>query len=290
MDNLVTERTPLVIAAEINMITCQTRKILLASAIEIGRRLQEAKALVKHGEWGKWLEETVSYSRRTAERLIKLYEEYGPIFPDGSARSNATPVSHLTYTEALLLLGLPEEEREEFIAQNDVGSMTKQELQHALKDRDQAKQEKDQALQEKDQAFQENQVLKQGLETIDRTISQLKKEQANAPSRPTNPENIKAEASSAVIASSAVQTALPTHNLKTERDPNAHIKYVEQCDACCKTIADNFFNLTTALTNLAHIDPELKEEKRKKASRLIEYMTETIIEWPPPKKPLRVNP
>jgi len=167
--------------------------------------------------------------------------------------------------------------------------MTKQELQQALKDRDQGNQVKDQALQEKEQAFQENQVVKKGPETIDSTISQLKKEQVKAPSRPTNPENIKAEASSAGIASSAAQTALPTHNLKTERDPGAHIKHVEQCDACCKTIADTFFNLTTALTNLAHIDPELKEEKRKEANRLIEYMTETIKAWPPPRKPLRVN-
>ena len=277
MDNPVTERTPLVIAAEINMINGQTKKNLLTSAIEIGRRLQEAKALVKHGEWGKWLEESVSFSQKTAERLVRIYEEYGPNFLDGPGRSKSTLVSNLTYTQALLLLGLPEEEREEFIAQNDVGNMTKQELQQALKDRDQGNQAKD-------QEFQENQVIKKGLETIDSTISQLKKEQVKALSRPTNPENIKAEASS------AAQTALPTHNLKTERDPSAHIKHVEQCDACCKTIADTFFNLTTALTNLAHIDPELKEEKRKEANRLIEYMTETIKAWPPPRKPLRVNP
>jgi hypothetical protein len=45
MDNLTTERTPLVIAAEINMITCQTKKILFAGAIEIGRRLQEGYLL-----------------------------------------------------------------------------------------------------------------------------------------------------------------------------------------------------------------------------------------------------
>jgi hypothetical protein len=242
MDNLTTERTPLVIAAEINMITCQTKKILFAGAIEIGRRLQEAKDLVKHGEWGKWLEESVSYSQKTAERLIKLYKEYGPNFSDETDRSKSTPVSILTYTQALLLLGLPEEEREEFIAQNDVGSMTKQQLQQALKDRDQANQAKEQAL-------EENQVLKTGLETIDSTISELKKEQAKAPSMPANPENVKEE-------------ALPTHNLKTEPDPDAHIKYVEKCDACCKTIADTFFDLTTALTNLAHIDPKLKEEKR----------------------------
>ncbi|MCG1024864.1 DUF3102 domain-containing protein [Dehalobacter sp.] len=287
MDNPATERTPLVIAAEIKMITCQTKKIVLASAIEIGRHLQEAKDLVKHGEWGKWLAESVSYSQKTAERLIKLYEEYGPKFLDGSDRSKSTPVSILTYTQALLLLGLPAEEREEFIVHNDIGSMTKQELQQALKDRDQANQAKEKAL-------QENQLLKKGLETIDSTISELKKEHAKGLPRPTNPENVKAEAQSANDASSAGDapsaTAAPfTHNLKTERNPDAHIKYAEKCDACCKTIADTFFDLTTALTNLAHIDPELKEEKRKEANKLIEYMAETIKMWPPPKKPLSVN-
>ncbi|EQB20307.1 Protein export cytoplasm protein SecA ATPase RNA helicase [Dehalobacter sp. UNSWDHB] len=268
MDNLTTERTPLVIAAEINMITCQTKKIVLASAIEIGRHLQEAKAMLKHGEWIKWLEESVNYSRRTASRLIKIYEEYGPSFPEGSDNSNGTPVSHLTYTQALLLLGLPEEEREEFIAHNDVGSMTKQGLQQALKDRDQANQAKEQALQEKDQALQENQALKKGLETIDSTISELKNEQAKAASRPTNPENVNAEAQSANNTSSAgndpsATTAPFTHNLKTEHDPDAHIKYVEKCDTCCKTIADTFFDLTTALTNLAHrSEPERRKKKR----------------------------
>ncbi|RJE46559.1 MULTISPECIES: DUF3102 domain-containing protein [unclassified Dehalobacter] len=287
MDNPTTERTPLVIAAEINMITCQTKKIVLASAIEIGRRLLEAKDLVKHGEWGKWLAESVSYSQKTAERLIKLYKEYGPKFPDGSDRSKSTPVSILTYTQALLLLGLPEEEREEFIAHNNVGSMTKQELQQALKDRDQANQAKEQAL-------QENQALKKGLETIDSTISELRNEHTKAASMPTNPENVNAEVQSANNASLAgndpsATTAPFTHNLKTEHDPDAHIKYVEKCDTCCKTIADTFFDLTTALTNLAHLDPNLKEEKRKEANRLIEYMAETIKEWPPPKKPLRFN-
>ncbi|MCG1024722.1 DUF3102 domain-containing protein [Dehalobacter sp.] len=276
MDNPVTERTPLIIAAEINMITCQTKKILLAGAIEIGRRLLEAKDLVKHGEWGKWLAESVSYSQKTAERLIKLYQEYGPNFSDGLDTSKSTSMSNMTYTQALLLLGLPAEEREEFIEQNDVGGMTTKKLQQALQDRDKANQEKEQAL-------QENQALKKGPETIDSTISELKNEQAKAASMPTNPENVKAEAFS------AGQPALPTHNLKTEYDPDAHIKYVEKCDACCKTIADTFFDLTTALTNLAHIDPKLKEEKRKEANRLIEYMAGTIKEWPPPKKPLRVN-
>ena len=51
-------------------------------------------------------------------------------------------MTNLTYTQALILLGIPEEEREEFIAEHDVESMTRVELQQAVKDRDQAIQEK----------------------------------------------------------------------------------------------------------------------------------------------------
>lgn len=287
MNDLAAERTPLVIAAEINMITHQTKKILLASAVEIGCRLKEAKSLVKHGEWGKWLEESVSYTQRTAERLMRLYEEYESSFPDGQSSSNSSPVSNLTYTQALLLLGLPAEEREEFLAQNDVAGMTKQELQQALKDRDQAKQEKAQALQEKE-------VLKQELERIHRTISELKKEQAKALVQPDYLQNVPRDASAAGASSSvsnappSSNTSLPTHNLQTEIDPGAAAKYVERCNTCCKTISTAFFELTTALTNLTHLDAKLKEEKRKETQKLLETIAETIKEWPPPKKPLKV--
>lgn len=293
MNDCATERTPLVIAAEINTITYQTRKILLASAVEIGRRLKEAKSLLNHGEWGKWLEESVNYSRRTAERLMKLYEEYEPSFLDEQGTSKASPMSHLTYTQALLLLGLPEEEREEFIAQNDVADMTTQELQQALKDRDQAKQEGQ-------RAFQENQVLKKGLELIGSTLTELKKEQGKSFLHPEHTGSVQREEGSGGADSSVSSTAqtsnipqandipLPTHNLPTEIDPNAVAKYVGRCDNCCKTISTAFFELTTALTNLTYIDEEMKEEKRKEAQKLLETIAETIKEWPPAKKPFKI--
>jgi hypothetical protein len=63
---------------------------------------------------------------------------------------------------------------------------------------------------------------------------------------------------------------------------------VERCDTCRKTISTAFFDLTTALTNLAHLDAKLKEEKRKEAQKLLETIAETIKEWPPAKKPLKV--
>ena len=55
MSGLMVNRTPEIIAAEINGIKEQTRKMVLYNSIEIGRKLTEAKLLVEHGEWGHWL-------------------------------------------------------------------------------------------------------------------------------------------------------------------------------------------------------------------------------------------
>ncbi|UWG95906.1 DUF3102 domain-containing protein [Dehalobacter sp. DCM] len=140
MSDLLTKRTPPVIAAEINTIKRQTSKILLTSSVEIGKRLKEAKALLPHGEWGKWLEESVSYSQRTAEKLMQVFDEYGAkllVSSEDDNSSNSPSMANLTYTQALILLGLPEEERDEFIAENDTGNMSTQQLQQAVYRRNQ---------------------------------------------------------------------------------------------------------------------------------------------------------
>lgn len=146
MNTLSTERTPLIIVAEINTIKQQTCKILLTNAIEIGRRLKEAKALLKHGEWSKWLKESVDYSQRTADYLMQLYEEYGLKLLDSSdsdGNPNSQTFANLTYSQALILLGIREEERDSFMAANDVENMSARELQQVVKDRVQALQEND---------------------------------------------------------------------------------------------------------------------------------------------------
>jgi len=121
---------------------------MLTNAIEVGKRLKEAKALLPHGEWGKWLVESVSYSQRTANRLMQLFEEYGDkLFAstDDGGSSNSSALTNLTYYQALLLLGIPEDEREKFILQHDVEDMTIRELDQALKERNQTAPEKEQA-------------------------------------------------------------------------------------------------------------------------------------------------
>lgn len=139
--NLSVERTPQIIAIEINSIKEQTQKIFLSNSIEIGRRLVEAKAKVEHGEWGKWLENSVKYSQSTANTLMKVYREYGAkqIAPFGD-NSNSQALENLSYTQAVLLMGIPQEEREPFIEEHNVENMSTRELQQVIREKQELEQ------------------------------------------------------------------------------------------------------------------------------------------------------
>ena len=140
MEEIVVTRTSALIAAEINSIKNQTRMMLLLNSIEIGRRLAEAKSLIPHGEWGKWLETNVNYSQSTANNLMRIFEEYGAdqltIF---GADVKSQALGNLSYTQAVALLGVPQDEREDFIKDHDVANMSTRELQQAIKERDEAR-------------------------------------------------------------------------------------------------------------------------------------------------------
>lgn len=135
-------RNTVIIAAEINSIKDQTRKMLLHNSIEIGRRLVEAKAMLPHGEWGKWLQESVDYSQSTANNLMKIFEQYGSdqlsLFGDNT-KSQA--FVNLSYSQAVALLGVPHDEREQFVIENDVESMSTRQLQQAIKEKQQLEQQ-----------------------------------------------------------------------------------------------------------------------------------------------------
>ena len=76
-NDVIVMRNETVIAAEINAVKRQVARNCLSAAIEIGRLLTEAKALVPFGRWGEWLEENCAYSQSTANNLMRLCEEYG---------------------------------------------------------------------------------------------------------------------------------------------------------------------------------------------------------------------
>lgn len=173
MSNLVVNRTPEVIAAEINSIKEQTRKVVLYNSIEIGRKLVEAKELVPHGEWGNWLEEAVDYSKSTANNLMKIFEEYGSAqitLLDDNLKSQA--FGNLSYSQAVLLLGLSSKDREKFVEENKVYEMSTRELKKAIADLKKANKEKDNALKERDEAIEKLSALEESNRILEETFNE----------------------------------------------------------------------------------------------------------------------
>jgi hypothetical protein len=142
------------ITTEILLLKQQTAQ----NIIEIGKRLIQVKEMLPHGEWGKWLEEKVEFSKSTAYRFINAAEQVGN-FP---ALGNMAP------TKVFALLDLPPEEREEFIQSTHevhgemktVDEMTSRELQKVIKEKQQAEEEAARLKNEKKALENENLLVK----------------------------------------------------------------------------------------------------------------------------------
>lgn len=136
MDHIIdvqNARTVEVIAAEIVTIRDQTRRLVLAASVEIGRRLCEAKEMLHHGDWGAWLENSVQYSQSTANNLMRIFREYGDEqLRLSSNTSKSQTFANLGYAQAVALFALPQEEREAFVETHDVETATVRELRDQI--------------------------------------------------------------------------------------------------------------------------------------------------------------
>ena len=164
MSDIITARDGDIIAAEINVIKEHAAKVVISSAIEIGKRLAEAKSMVEHGQWGKWLAEKVDYSQSTANNMMKLYQEYGTgevnLFDNWT---NSEAFGKLSYTQHLALLALPFGERAEFAEQHQVADMSTRELEKVIRERDTAAADRDANLREVTKLQGENERLTAGM-------------------------------------------------------------------------------------------------------------------------------
>lgn len=148
------------LAVEIVTFDRQAKITAVSCAIEIGERLLEAKELVPHGEWGNWLKKNVNYSQSTANNFMRLYKEYGN--DQGSlftTLTNSQTIMNLDVSKALALTVLPPEEREEFVSEHDVESMSTRDLKEALQENKELKQQQQQLkhlLEEKERQITEN--------------------------------------------------------------------------------------------------------------------------------------
>lgn len=147
MNNETEEREIGVITMEIKTLHAQAQKMLLSYAIEIGRRLCEAKAKLPHGRWGEWLANEVQFSQSTANNMMRIFEEYGDT-QLGLFGGDSQALTSLTYTKALRLLAIPAEEREEFVVENNVEELSTRELERIIKEREAEKAVLQQQVQE----------------------------------------------------------------------------------------------------------------------------------------------
>lgn len=145
-------RTPETLGAEVRNLTNAARYITVYYAIEIGRRLTEAKELVAHGEWMDWLKNETELSQSAANRLMRIYAEYGQKMGLGIAPdANSSMLNNLSVSNALRLLAVPEEERESFAETVDAEHLSTRELEEAIRERDEAiKREKEALAREND--------------------------------------------------------------------------------------------------------------------------------------------
>ena len=251
----VPPRTVETVTLEIRTLQRQAQQIMLGYAVEIGRRLEEVKAILPHGQWGESLKNEVDYSQSTANNFMRIYREYGAaqqsIF-GGETKSQA--FANLTYTKALRLLAIPnEEEREQFIAEHDVESMSNRELDKALKEREEA-QEAANAAKEEAQGLRKETVRLQ-----EQLADQAKVYEAKLTSAGIEAQQAKEAHEKAVKKAAQLQRALSDANTSAQSAEEEHARLLQE--------------LEELRNRPAEADTAAVEEARKTA---IDEMTEKV--------------
>ena len=140
--------------------------------LDIGRRLLEAKGMLPHGEWLPWLNERVEFSERTAQKFMRLAQKW----------SNPSALADLGATKALMLLALPEEEREEFVEDHNVIDMSARQLEQALKERDEARKAAEAAKADASVAEQARAKMEADIAVVNASLAAAREEKQKADS------------------------------------------------------------------------------------------------------------
>ena len=124
------------VTTEIRLLKGQAQRMALAYAVEIGRRLVEAKSMLPHGRWGAWLKEEADFSQSTANNFMALFKEYADdqITLEGAVL-NSQALGNLSVTKALALLALPAQERESFAEANHIAQLPTREVERLIKEK-----------------------------------------------------------------------------------------------------------------------------------------------------------
>lgn len=141
--------------------------------ITIGRCLIEAKDMLPHGEWLPWLNEKAEFSERTARNFMRLAREW----------TNRQALADLGASKALTLLALPADEREQFMAENNVVDMTTRQLEEAIRDRDEARKAAEAAQAEARTAEEARAKMEQDMAVVNASLESARAADAAAQDR-----------------------------------------------------------------------------------------------------------
>ena len=141
--------------------------------LTIGRCLIEAKDMLPHGEWLPWLNERVELSERTAQKFMRLAQKW----------SNPSALADLGATKALMLLALPEEERDEFIEDHNVIDMSTRQLEQAIRERDEARKAAEAAKADASAAEQARAKMTEDMRTTQNLLESARADADSAGSR-----------------------------------------------------------------------------------------------------------
>ena len=181
---IVQERTLPVIISEIKIIEQHVTKTAIEGAIQIGERLQEAKEMAGHGNFGQWCQENLNYSQDTAQKFMKLAREYGG---QNNVLANTAMSRNFSISNALSLLKVPEEDREQFVEEHQVEDMTNKELEEEIRRLNEEKASRERTIQVLNNSMRDE---AEKLLQAQHEIEDLKRQLDDAPVEAVDPKEV----------------------------------------------------------------------------------------------------
>jgi len=133
----------------------------------------------------------VDYSKSTANNMMNIFKEYGSdqmsLLSENTIKS---PIyAKLSYSQAIELIKIPSEEREEFIEENKVEDMSTRELKKAIEDLTKSEKDKEKALKDLEKAKKDKEKAKKEMEDSNKANIALQKEIEKVRAKLKEPED-----------------------------------------------------------------------------------------------------
>lgn len=273
-------RTPEMIGAEIRMYVDAGRRVMTLCAIEIGRRLVEAKGMLNHGEWLPWLKKETDFSERSAQLYMQVFNKasaaqlsiFGP-------EAKAQTFADLPISKTLALLSLPESEQERFMEEVDVESLSVRKLEALVKERtDELRAAKESAEAAARGAVEELREAKTAKETAENARAEaeeaLRRARDELREIESRPQTVAVERDEAAIAEE-VEAALQIEREHAEKEKTIAIRDAVTAERE-KLDKERAAEISKAANDAADAEREKHLEAEKKAKKEIAELKEQI--------------